>query len=142
MLEHQIDSIEEVEVESLNNTEKNNSIQNQNQINNIIRKVTSIGTEEIFISLKKDIEITKKRNEVFHLKKESTKATNNNKNNYLENEAYNKNLIQPNKEKTNILTEEININDLQEFDLKDDKKVFEYSTLNLLDKSDQKKTAI
>jgi len=139
MLEHQIDSIEEVEVESLNNTEKNNSIQNQNQINNIIRKVTSIGTEEIFISLKKDIEITKKRNEVFHLKKESTKATNNNKNNYLENEAYNKNLIQPNKEKTNILTEEININDLQEFDLKDDKKVFEYSTLNLLDKSDQKK---
>ena len=139
MLEHQIDSIEEVEVESLNNTEKNNSIQNQNQINNIIRKVTSIGTEEIFISLKKDIEITKKRNEVFHLKKESTKATNNNKNNYLENEAYNKNLIQPNKEKTNILTEEININDLQEFDLKDDKKVFEYSTLNLLDKTDQKK---
>jgi len=139
MLEHQIDSIEEVEVDSLNNTEKNNSIQNQNQINNIIRKVTSIGTEEIFISLKKDIEITKKRNEVFHLKKESTKATNNNKNNYLENEAYNKNLIQPNKEKTNILTEEININDLQEFDLKDDKKVFEYSTLNLLDKSDQKK---
>lgn len=139
MLEHQIDSIEEVEVESLNNTEKNNSIQNQNQINNIIRKVTSIGTEEIFISLKKDIEITKKRNVFFHLKKESTKATNNNKNNYLENEAYNKNLIQPNKEKTNILTEEININDLQEFDLKDDKKVFEYSTLNLLDKTDQKK---
>ena len=136
MLERQIDSFKEDE--NLNKLDSNNSNKNDNLYNNIINKATSsnrteelLGSEEIFITLKKEIETTKKRNEAFHLVKDTTKTNN---------ETDNKTLIKSLKEKANILSEEIDLNNnIKEFDIKEDNKVFEYSSFNSKENSKQSK---
>ena len=96
-----------------------------------------LGSEEIFISIKKEIETTKKRNEEYHLKKESIKTiTNNNANSKknIDNEIINNNhqtkTLEEKTEKENNLNENDNINYLLEFNLNDDETFFEYTQFN------------
>ena len=96
-----------------------------------------LGSEEIFISIKKEIETTKKRNEEYHLKKESIKTiTNNNANskknvdNEIINNNYQTKALEEKTEKENNLNENDNINYLLEFNLNDDETFFEYTQFN------------
>ena len=97
------------------------------------------------MNLKKDIETTKKRNEAYHLIKESTRSMNNNTHqnaNKSETNNENKGQINPIKEQgDNIIKEEenININYLQEFNIKEENEAFEYNTLNILENKIQEK---
>lgn len=79
-----------------------------------------LGSEEIFINIKKEIETVKKRNEAFHLKKESTKSMNNNlhSNNDLNSNKF-KLLTKTKDEKDNIQEEESSNNEFYEFNLND-----------------------
>ena len=148
MLERRFDSIEDEE-EKFNNLDTNNFKSNDNLLNdNIVMKSSSsiksgdiIGTEEMFINLKKDIETTKKRNEAYHLIKESTRSKNNNSHQNI-NKSENKEEINSLKQQNNKLINEeenINLNYLQEFDIKDDNGVFEYNSLNLVENKIQDK---
>ena len=148
MLERRFDSIEDEE-EKFNNLDTNNFKSNDNLLNdNIVMKSSSsiksgdiIGTEEMFINLKKEIETTKKRNEAYHLIKESTRSKNNNSHQNI-NKSENKGEINSLKQQNNNLINEeenVNINYLQEFDIKDDNGVFEYNSLNLVENKMQDK---
>ena len=148
MLERRFDSIEDEE-EKFNNLDTNNFKSNDNLLNdNIVMKSSSsiksgdiIGTEEMFINLKKEIETTKKRNEAYHLIKESTRSKNNNSHQNI-NKSENKGEINSLKQQNNKLINEeenINLNYLQEFDIKDDNGVFEYNSLNLVENKMQDK---
>jgi hypothetical protein len=148
MLERRFDSIEDEE-EKFNNLDTNNFKPNDNLLNdNIVMKSSSsiksgdiIGTEEMFINLKKDIETTKKRNEAYHLIKESNRSKNNNSHQNI-NKSENKGEINSLKQQNNNLINEeenVNINYLQEFDIKDDNGVFEYNSLNLVENKMQDK---
>ena len=85
MLERQ--ELSEENEESLNNKLDDNNYKISNSISKRLSKAINtetnksedlLGSEEIFINLKKEIETVKKRNEAFHLKKESTQSMNNN----------------------------------------------------------------
>lgn len=152
MLERQFSSntMSSKEVEIKKNFDTVNSNQNENIFYNLNKGWSSnrnenhLGSEDIFMKIKEEIEIIKKRNEEFHLKKESNKTMNKNTDNInttnLE-EKNNKRKIYLNEEKENIITED-NSNDLQEFNLKDcnnDKIFFEYSMINPLEKKTKEK---
>ena len=139
MLERQISEENE---ESLNNKLDDNNYKLSNSISKRISKTLKtetnksedlLGSEEIFINLKKEIETVKKRNEAFHLKKESTKSLNNNIHINNDTNTNNNNkfklLIKSKDGKDNINTEQ-SINDIQEFKLNDDSINFEYSNFN------------
>ena len=98
-----------------------------------------LGSEEIFINLKKEIETVKKRNEAFHLKKESTKSLNNNlhSNNDLNSNKF-KILTKTKEEKDNIQEEESSNYDFCEFNLNDDFIGYEYSNFNNSGKKNDK----
>lgn len=94
-----------------------------------------LGSEEVLINLKKEIETVKKRNEAYHLKKESTQSMNNNihSNNHLDKMVDNNKIqIKSEEDKENMINE--GNNDLIEFNINTDKKIFEYSGLNFLTK--------
>ena len=125
--------------ESFNNKLDDNNYKLSNSISKRISKAINseanksedlLGSEEIFINLKKEIETVKKRNEAFHLKKESTKSMNNNI--HANNDTHTNNnkfkLLSKN-DKDNI-NEEESINDMQEFKLNDDNINFECSNFN------------
>ena len=134
--------LERQEEEDLKKLDSDNKI-NENLLNNLNkgwfsnRSENLLGSEEIFMNIKKEIEIIKKRNEDFHLKKESTKTMNNNDNiNIFESDLHNKNKIIFEEEKNNKLNTENN-NEIQEFNLNDrndGKIIFEYSAVNYLAK--------
>ena len=98
-----------------------------------------LGSEEIFINIKKEIETVKKRNEAFHLKKESTKSMNNNlhSNNDLNSNKF-KLLTKTKDEKDNIQEEESSNNEFYEFNLNDDYIGYEYSNFNNSGKKNDK----
>ena len=149
MLERQNNDSLDEEEENINNYFDSNDLKpNDNKLNDmIINKSTStiksedlLGSEELFMNLKKDIETTKKRNEAYHLIKESTRSMhkNNTHNNInkLEKKIENKDQINLIKEQDNNLIyeeEEININYLQEFNLKDGNNEFEYNGFNIIE---------
>ena len=134
--------LERQEEEDLKKLDSDNKI-NENLLNNLNkgwfsnRSENLLGSEEIFMNIKKEIEVIKKRNEDFHLKKESTKTMNNNDNiNIFESDLHNKNKIIFEEEKNNKLNTENN-NEIQEFNLNDrndGKIIFEYSAVNYLAK--------
>ena len=134
--------LERQEEEDLKKLDSDNKI-NENLLNNLNkgwfsnRSENLLGSEEIFMNIKKEIEVIKKRNEDFHLKKESTKTMNNNDNiNIFESDLHNKNKIIFEEEKNNKLNKENN-NEIQEFNLNDrndGKIIFEYSAVNYLAK--------
>jgi hypothetical protein len=134
--------LERQEEEDLKKLDSDNKI-NENLLNNLNkgwfsnRSENLLGSEEIFMNIKKEIEVIKKRNEDFHLKKESTKTMNNNDNiNIFESDLLNKNKIIFEEEKNNKLNTENN-NEIQEFNLNDrndGKIIFEYSAVNYLAK--------
>ena len=134
--------LERQEEEDLKKLDSDNKI-NENLLNHLNkgwfsnRSENLLGSEEIFMNIKKEIEVIKKRNEDFHLKKESTKTMNNNDNiNIFESDLHNKNKIIFEEEKNNKLNTENN-NEIQEFNLNDrndGKIIFEYSAVNYLAK--------
>ena len=134
--------LERQEEEDLKKLDSDNKI-NENLLNHLNkgwfsnRSENLLGSEEIFMNIKKEIEVIKKRNEDFHLKKESTKTMNNNDNiNIFESDLLNKNKIIFEEEKNNKLNTENN-NEIQEFNLNDrndGKIIFEYSAVNYLAK--------
>ena len=134
--------LERQEEEDLKKLDSDNKI-NENLLNNLNkgwfsnRSENLLGSEEIFMNIKKEIEVIKKRNEDFHLKKESTKTMNNNDNiNIFESDLHNNNKIIFEEEKNNKLNTENN-NEIQEFNLNDrndGKIIFEYSAVNYLAK--------
>ena len=92
-----------------------------------------LGSEEVFINLKKEIETVKKRNEAYHLKKESTKSMNNNIHSNYDSNTYNNNkfkLLSKSKEGKENIQEEESVNDIEEFHLNGDNIGFEYSNFN------------
>ena len=161
MLERPNDLIEENENLKLKSDKMKS---NDNLLYNLINKGSTssrtedlLGSEEIFISIKKNIEAKKKRNEAFHLQKETTQTLNeafhlqkettqtlnNNTNNInnLEKDLENKSKIKSSKDTGNIPTDENN-NDIKEFNLKetsDGKIVFEYNTFNSKDNKTKEK---
>ena len=154
MLESPNDLIEDTEGLKKINSDKSKS--NDNLIKNYLMNKGSstsrtedlLGSEEIFISIKKNIEAKKKRNEVLHLQKESTQTLNHNTNNNihnLEKDLDNKSLAKSNKENgNNIITDEnVNVDDLKEFNLKETKEgkiIFEYNTFNSKDSKGNNKS--
>ena len=146
MLERPNDLIEENENLKLKSDKMKS---NDNLLYNLINKGSTssrtedlLGSEEIFISIKKNIEAKKKRNEAFHLQKETTQTLNNNTNNInnLEKDLENKSKVKSSKDTGNIPTDENN-NDIKEFNLKetsDGKIVFEYNTFNSKDNNKAK----
>ena len=147
MLERPNDLIEENENLKLKSDKMKS---NDNLLYNLINKGSTssrtedlLGSEEIFISIKKNIEAKKKRNEAFHLQKETTQTLNNNTNNInnLEKDLENKSKVKSSKDTGNIPTDENN-NDIKEFNLKetsDGKIVFEYNTFNSKDNKTKEK---
>ena len=137
MLEH-----EEISIEDENNKfEEVNYNRNDTFSNKINKGFMSIGSddllgsEEVLINLKKEIETVKKRNEAYHLKKESTQSMNNNitSNKNIDKIEYNNKMqTKPEEDKENNI-KELN-NDLIEFNINIDKNIFEYSGLNFLTK--------
>lgn len=137
MLEHEEISIEDEN----NNFEEVNNYRNDTFSNKINKGFMSIGSddllgsEEVLINLKKEIETVKKRNEAYHLKKESTQSMNNNitSNKNIDKIEYNNKMqTKPEEDKENNI-KELN-NDLIEFNINIDKNIFEYSGLNFLTK--------
>ena len=147
MLERPNDLIEENENLKLKSDKMKS---NDNLLYNLINKGSTssrtedlLGSEEIFISIKKNIEAKKKRNKAFHLQKETTQTLNNNTNNInnLEKDLENKSKVKSSKDTGNIPTDENN-NDIKEFNLKetsDGKIVFEYNTFNSKDNKTKEK---
>ena len=146
MLERQ--ELSEENEESLNNKLDDNNYKISNSISKRLSKAINtetnksedlLGSEEIFINLKKEIETVKKRNEAFHLKKESTQSMNNN--------IHTNNDTNTNNNKFKLLTkskddkdkantnEDQSINDMKEFKLNDDDINFEYSNFKHKKKS-------
>ena len=117
------------------NIKEENIMMNDSLSNKLNKKINSdtnksddlLGSEEIFINIKKEIETVKKRNEAFHLKKESTKSMNNNlhSNNDLNSNKFK--LTKTKDEKDNIQEEESSNNEFYEFNLNDDYIGYEYS---------------
>ena len=115
------------------NIKEENIMMNDSLSNKLNKRINSdtnksddlLGSEEIFINIKKEIETVKKRNEAFHLKKESTKSMNNNlhSNNDLNSNKFK--LLT--KTKDNIQEEESSNNEFYEFNLNDDYIGYEYS---------------
>ena len=137
MLEH-----EEISIEDENNKfEEVNYIRNDTFSNKINKGFMSIGSddllgsEEVLINLKKEIETVKKRNEAYHLKKESTQSINNNitSNKNIDKIEYNNKIQTKSDEDKENIIKELN-NDLIEFNINIDKNIFEYSGLNFLTK--------
>ena len=118
------------------NIKEENIMMNDSLSNKLNKRINSdtnksddlLGSEEIFINIKKEIETVKKRNEAFHLKKESTKSMNNNlhSNNDLNSNKF-KLLTKTKDEKDNIQEEESSNNEFYEFNLNDDYIGYEYS---------------
>ena len=118
------------------NIKEENIMMNDSLSNKLNKRINSdtnksddlLGSEEIFINIKKEIETVKKRNEAFHLKKESTKSMNNNlhSNNDLNSNKF-KLLTRTKDEKENIQEEESSNNEFYEFNLNDDYIGYEYS---------------
>jgi len=139
MLERQ--ELSEENEESLNNKLEDNNYKISNSISKRISKANNtetnksedlLGSEEIFINLKKEIETVKKRNEAFHLKKESTKSMNNNihTNNDTNTNNNKFKLLTKSKDDKENINEEQSMNGIQEFKLNDDNINFEYSNFN------------
>ena len=115
------------------NIKEENIMMNDSLSNKLNKRINSdtnksddlLGSEEIFINIKKEIETVKKRNEAFHVKKESTKSMNNNlhSNNDLNSNKFK--LLT--KTKDNIQEEESSNNEFYEFNLNDDYIGYEYS---------------
>ena len=118
------------------NIKEENIMMNDSLSNKLNKRINSdtnksddlLGSEEIFINIKKEIETVKRRNEAFHLKKESTKSMNNNlhSNNDLNSNKF-KLLTKTKDEKDNIQEEESSNNEYYEFNLNDDYIGYEYS---------------
>ena len=132
MLEH-----EEISIEDENNKfEEVNYNRNDTFSNKINKGFMSIGSddllgsEEVLINLKKEIETVKKRNEAYHLKKESTQSMNNNitSNKNIDKIEYNNKMQTKQEEDKENNIKELN-NDLIEFNINIDKNIFEYSGL-------------
>jgi len=128
------------------NIKEENIMMNDSLSNKLNKKINSdtnksddlLGSEEIFINIKKEIETVKKRNEAFHLKKESTKSMNNNlhSNNDLNSNKFK--LTKTKDEKDNIQEEESSNNEFYEFNLNDDYIGYEYSNFNNSGKKNDK----
>ena len=126
------------------NIKEENIMMNDSLSNKLNKRINSdtnksddlLGSEEIFINIKKEIETVKKRNEAFHLKKESTKSMNNNlhSNNDLNSNKFK--LLT--KTKDNIQEEESSNNEFYEFNLNDDYIGYEYSNFNNSGKKNDK----
>ena len=141
MLERQ--ELSEENEESLNNKLDDNNYKISNSISKRLSKAINsetnksedlLGSEEIFINLKKEIETVKKRNEAFHLKKESTQSMNNNIHTNNDTNINNNKFklltkSKDDKDKANT-NEDQSINDMKEFKLNDDDINFEYSNFN------------
>ena len=129
------------------NIKEENIMMNDSLSNKLNKRINSdtnksddlLGSEEIFINIKKEIETVKKRNEAFHLKKESTKSMNNNlhSNNDLNSNKF-KLLTKTKDEKDNIQEEESSNNEFYEFNLNDDYIGYEYSNFNNSGKKNDK----
>ena len=129
------------------NIKEENIMMNDSLPNKLNKRINSdtnksddlLGSEEIFINIKKEIETVKKRNEAFHLKKESTKSMNNNlhSNNDLNSNKF-KLLTKTKDEKDNIQEEESSNNEFYEFNLNDDYIGYEYSNFNNSGKKNDK----
>ena len=143
--------LERQEISNENDDSDNIKVENimmndslSNKLNKRINSDTNksddlLGSEEIFINIKKEIETVKKRNEAFHLKKESTKSMNNNlhSNNDLNSNKF-KLLTKTKDEKDNIQEEESSNNEFYEFNLNDDYIGYEYSNFNNSGKKNDK----
>ena len=126
------------------NIKEENIMMNDSLSNKLNKRINSdtnksddlLGSEEIFINIKKEIETVKKRNEAFHVKKESTKSMNNNlhSNNDLNSNKFK--LLT--KTKDNIQEEESSNNEFYEFNLNDDYIGYEYSNFNNSGKKNDK----
>ena len=126
------------------NIKEENIMMNDSLSNKLNKRINSdtnksddlLGSEEIFINIKKEIETVKKRNEAFHVKKESTKSMNNNlhSNNDLNSNKFK--LLT--KTKDNIQEEESSNNEFYEFNLNDDYIGYEYSNFNNSGKQNDK----
>ena len=128
-----------------NNDEDNNNNMNINDSLNIYEKKNDkkdtnlLGSEEIFINQKKEIEIMKKRNEILYLKKESKSNSLANTKNYFNSKTNksNNNINDIEKEEESkekpfngfISISNDNMCDIQTFTLNDYKN-FEYTILN------------
>ena len=129
------------------NIKEENIMMNDSLSNKLNKRINSdtnksddlLGSEEIFINIKKEIETVKKRNEAFHVKKESTKSMNNNlhSNNDLNSNKF-KLLTKTKDEKDNIQEEESSNNEFYEFNLNDDYIGYEYSNFNNSGKKNDK----
>ena len=129
------------------NIKEENIMMNDSLSNKLNKRINSdtnksddlLGSEEIFINIKKEIETVKKRNEAFHVKKESTKSMNNNlhSNNDLNSNKF-KLLTKTKDEKDNIQEEESSNNEYYEFNLNDDYIGYEYSNFNNSGKKNDK----
>ena len=129
------------------NIKEENIMMNDSLSNKLNKRINSdtnksddlLGSEEIFINIKKEIETVKKRNEAFHLKKESTKSMNNNlhSNNDLNSNKF-KLLTKTKDEKDNIQEEDSSNNEFYEFNLNDDYIGYEYSNFNNSGKKNDK----
>ena len=129
------------------NIKEENIMMNDSLSNKLNKRINSdtnksddlLGSEEILINIKKEIETVKKRNEAFHLKKESTKSMNNNlhSNNDLNSNKF-KLLTKTKDEKDNIQEEESSNNEFYEFNLNDDYIGYEYSNFNNSGKKNDK----
>ena len=114
MLERRLDSIEDEE-ENFNNLDTNNFKPNDNLLNdnNVIKSSSSIKSGDIIGTEEMFINKSENKGEINSLKQQ---------NNNLINEE-----------------ENVNINYLQEFDIKDDNGFFEYNSLNLVENKIQDK---
>ena len=129
------------------NIKEENIMMNDSLSNKLNKRINSdtnksddlLGSEEILINIKKEIETVKKRNEAFHVKKESTKSMNNNlhSNNDLNSNKF-KLLTKTKDEKDNIQEEESSNNEFYEFNLNDDYIGYEYSNFNNSGKKNDK----